>query len=774
MDSFPPLRSDPLRAALIALALLYALLAGLKTVADPDLGWQLATGRYIVQHHSIPSTDVLSSTARGNEWIYPPGSGVLLYAIWRLGGWAALSWLNALACIAAVALLLLSGGRIAALLAILAVPAMSYGSEPRSELFTTLLFAASFGLLWRHFRGARARLWLLPVLMALWVNLHTGFAAGFALLAGYVLLELLELPFAPRRAAAIARLRQAAPWCVLTALATLANPWGYHIYGSMQRQNQAIAFYGTFIGWWSPVRLTSASLEQFFNLRDAASGDWWLLLVAACAGIVCLVRRRLGPAVLLAGGAYLSLLHIRLQVLFAILVVIIVGSLPGGSPAVEEAEASATRPPATLARWTRALRQLLARRQAQFAILAAAALLVGLRSYDLVSDRHYIVHGQVSLFGAGPSWWFPERAAEFLRREKIPGNVFNAYDLGGYLAFRIGPEYLDYADGRYIPFGPGILLLTNHLMASPPDSSDWDAEVSRHDINLAIFSLSRFGQLESAPLAAFCSSRNWRPVYLDEVSVIFLRIRPRNEPWLNRFTLDCRTAPLTPPAASPDSRRGRASLFEFYANAGSIFYVLSRDAEAAAALDRAQSLFPEDPNLHLIRGEFLEATGHPADAEREFRSSLDLENTDAAWFALGRLYAAQHHYAEAAECLERSAELSIRDYDRYRILGQIYLLMNSPRQALDAFDHAQRRSPFEKSAAILGVEFHARLAEDRAQAWKQLGDLARATQYAEQSVQFTPENPARWLLLADLYAAQGKSEAAAAARQHVAQLTPPK
>ena len=189
MNALAPLRRDPLRTAFIALALVYALLAGLKTVADYDLGWQLATGRYILEHHSIPSTDVLSSTARGNEWIYPPGSGILLYAIHHhLGGWSALSWLNALACLATIALLVFSGGRLTALLALLAVPAISYRTEPRSELFTTVLFAAFFGILWRHHRGDRARLWLLPLLMALWVNLHTGFAAGLALIAGYAAL----------------------------------------------------------------------------------------------------------------------------------------------------------------------------------------------------------------------------------------------------------------------------------------------------------------------------------------------------------------------------------------------------------------------------------------------------------------------------------------------------------------------------------------------------------------------------------------------------------
>jgi tetratricopeptide (TPR) repeat protein len=623
--------------------------------------------------------------------------------------------------------------------------------------------------------------------MALWVNLHTGFAAGLALLAGYVLLESFELPFSARRAAALARLRHAAPWCALAAFATLANPWGYRIYDALLRQGQAGELHSSFIEEWSGVRLNSAALTQFFNPRTSASGDWWLLLAAAIAVAAALARKRLGPAVLLAAGACLSLQHIRFQALFAILVVIIAGSLPANG-AVEE-DASATARPSSLALWLRGLRESAARRDSQIAILTLAALLVGLRTYDLVSNRHYIVQGSLSLFGAGPSWWYPERAVEFLHREKLPGNVFNDFDLGGYLAYRIGPDYPDYVDSRYIPFGTDVLLHKNQLMASPPDSADWDAEVARRNINLAIFSLSRYGELENAPLLAFCSSQKWKPVYIDEVSVIFLRVRPENDPWLDRFRFgsDCSRVhlplwltrgdarqdyglKLTPPSVSPDSWSGRAALYEFYANAGSVLYVLSRDADAAFALDHAQELFPDDPNLHLIRGQFFEATGRPADAEQEFHVSLDLAPTDAAWYALGRLYGAEHRYPEAAECLERSAALSRRDYDRYRVLGQIYLVMNSPRQALAAFDRAERASPYEKGAAILAVEFHARLAEDRAHAWKMLGDLPRAIFFAEKSLELTPENAARWNLLGDLYTLASRPDDAARAHDHAARL----
>ena len=82
-----------LRPALIGIALVYAFLAGLHTVSETDLGWQMATGRYIVQHHQIPSIALFTYTVPGETWIYPPFSGVIFYLLYLIGGYAALSWL---------------------------------------------------------------------------------------------------------------------------------------------------------------------------------------------------------------------------------------------------------------------------------------------------------------------------------------------------------------------------------------------------------------------------------------------------------------------------------------------------------------------------------------------------------------------------------------------------------------------------------------------------------------------------------------------------------
>src|ERR1700739_2684376 len=171
-------RADWLRDCLIALALGYALLAGIPPVYALDLGWQLAPGRYLVQHHQIPRVELFSYTAHGKEWIYPPFSGALFYLLYLAGGYSALSWLGAVACAATVGFLVFSGERAVAALAIVAGPAIAFRTIPRPELFATVFFAALLAIVWRHHRGKSTPLCVLPVLFFLWANLHLGFISG--------------------------------------------------------------------------------------------------------------------------------------------------------------------------------------------------------------------------------------------------------------------------------------------------------------------------------------------------------------------------------------------------------------------------------------------------------------------------------------------------------------------------------------------------------------------------------------------------------------------
>ncbi len=117
----------------------------------------MATGRWVVQHHHVPSADVLSYTARGEHWLYPVGAGVVFYLAFLIGGYALLSWMSAAACAGTVALLLRRGSSASAAIAILAVPLIAERTPPRADMFTVVLFAAFLSVLWENYQTGRAR-----------------------------------------------------------------------------------------------------------------------------------------------------------------------------------------------------------------------------------------------------------------------------------------------------------------------------------------------------------------------------------------------------------------------------------------------------------------------------------------------------------------------------------------------------------------------------------------------------------------------------------------
>jgi hypothetical protein len=312
---------------LMALAIAYAFLAGFHTLQEFDLGWQLASGRWIVQHRQIPSQDVFSYTAPGQQWIYPVLSEIAFYLVYRLGGYSLLSWIGAGASAGTTALLMRRGGFITIVLALLAVPLIANRTQPRADMFTTILFAAFLRLLWEYYRTGRGALWLLPVLMVAWVNLHLGFVAGLVLCLGYLLQEVLDVVSAEKRSDAIDRLRRSWRWLALTALATFVNPWGPYIYAALIRQERAQAVHAAWVVEWAGIQPSWTSLQQALGWRDPQSSVWWILAAAILGFFLAVWRKQFGAAAWLAAAAYLALRHVRFQALLACVVVIVGGSI---------------------------------------------------------------------------------------------------------------------------------------------------------------------------------------------------------------------------------------------------------------------------------------------------------------------------------------------------------------------------------------------------------------------------------------------------------------
>ena len=164
-------------------------------------------------------------------------------------------------------------------IAILAVPPLARAyTAARRHVYRGAVRSVPLPPSGRTTRPGRAALWLLPLLMVLWVNVHFGFAAGLGLIVAYAGTEVLELVFGgERRRAAIERLRRALPWFAGTAVATLVNPWGWGIYRALLLQQRASSEQQTWIAEWRGVRLNWQTASAAFTqggLRSALFCCW--------------------------------------------------------------------------------------------------------------------------------------------------------------------------------------------------------------------------------------------------------------------------------------------------------------------------------------------------------------------------------------------------------------------------------------------------------------------------------------------------------------------
>ena len=489
-------------AGLVATVIGYALLGSPSPVSGDDPFFLLNDARWLVEHHEIPSVDHFSYTAQGQPWIYPVGGSLLFYGLWLIGGYAPLSRFAASATPATTALLLRNGSVISAVLTALAIPLIAVRTGVRADLFTTLLSAAYLALLWRYHKTGRARLWLLPVLMILWVNAHLGFFLGLGLIGGYILVEGLEFFWPDRRRAAAERLWRAGPWFVVTAAATVVNPFGLEIYGAVLRQLTAPQL--EMMWEWQPVPINWRTLRLIGSPVSSEGAFVLVMLIAVAIAVVGVCRKQFGAGILLLGAVIATVQHIRSLALLAIVTVIVGSSVLDGIKM-------------PIGQWGKPV------------VAAILAIVLTSLMIDMGARKFPLLGGWLSRE-------YPEGAISFIEREHIPAQIL-ATRFGSYFTWRLWPKYLDYWDARTIPFGREVLAQLGWLAALPPEAPEWQQAAEQYDINAVLGVRGPLG----FRLPEFCASRQWIPVYLDEVSAVFVRRRPENEEF-NRLRIDCDTA----------------------------------------------------------------------------------------------------------------------------------------------------------------------------------------------------------------------------------------
>jgi hypothetical protein len=210
----------------VGLPVLAAFIAGLSSV---DLAYHVRAGGEFLDTGRIPTSDTWTFTAAGTSWLNQQwGAQAILAIVYRVAGWTGLALLRAVLVGLTFGLLFEACRRRgldlrrAAWLTLAAFVVSAVALALRPQLFGMALAAITL-LLVADRRAHPGRVWLVPLIVAIWANIHGSFFLGPLVLGLAWLEDLHDRVEQPHRLLQIA---------VVSALAALINPffiavWGY-------------------------------------------------------------------------------------------------------------------------------------------------------------------------------------------------------------------------------------------------------------------------------------------------------------------------------------------------------------------------------------------------------------------------------------------------------------------------------------------------------------------------------------------------------------------
>jgi hypothetical protein len=390
-------------------ALFAVLLAGLsRTWADPDLWGHVRFGRDIVAA-GIPHTDRYSFTSDipwlNHEWL----AEVVMSAAWQAMGAFGLALLKmgliALAFISIARTLTLDRlpGPIRDLLLFAALAGMwSRVFVIRPQVFSIALFALVLWIIRSAEQGRAGRLWLLPPVFALWVNVHGGWIVGLGVLAIW---SIAEASTSRRWSAPVL-----AGVAVLAALATLVNPYGFGMWRFLA---------GT-------VSLNRPNVNDWRPLLESGSAVIVPWLITAAVAVAAFARGRraitVSHALIVLALGLGSIRVNRLDVFFSSSVVMLIGKHLASRPGDDRVQ----RTPL----WSRRV----------VAAAGVAAAIAGAAAWHFRSTV-------TCLRLDGP--WMPEReAGAFIIQNQLSGRLLTWFDWGQYAIWHFAPRIQVSLDGR--------------------------------------------------------------------------------------------------------------------------------------------------------------------------------------------------------------------------------------------------------------------------------------------------------------------------------------
>lgn len=479
------------------IALIFAMI--LFIPIDPDFYWHLKYGQLTLTNGPISHDPFSYTFSEFRFYDYQWGSNVLMYLLYRIGGFYALALVYAIFVIGALVIavntpLSKKAPRSAKLIMILAgVLVIKSVIGIRPQVVSIPAITLLYYCITQFLRGRKKYLYAIPPLMLIWANLHPGFLSGLIMLVVVLwaewikvlvrpMLKLFEIKVANNiTVTPIKALLLFTAVIFISIIATCITPFGYHILTqsiefSMDSYAQEIIQ-----EWLAP------NTHRFSGLL--AIGYTFLVAFSFYR------RKNVGFSevmILLAFG-FMTLQTIRHIPLFVVI------SIP-----------SLLR----LKEWKVVDKIISEKNPILFLVHSTAfatSLLVGAL---LFADFLFTNSTQERVDQRSNR---PYQAVNFIKKNNYSGNLFNNYGIGGYLIWAF-PEEKVFIDGRMTSWtldGERVLKIYDEISGFKVPR--WQDELDNYEVNLLLL-------LKNEPMAnALREVPEWRIVYEDNQSVVYVR-----------------------------------------------------------------------------------------------------------------------------------------------------------------------------------------------------------------------------------------------------------
>ncbi len=339
----------------------------------------------------------------------------------------------------------------------------------------------------------------LPLVISLWANLHSGVVLGLSVLGAHWFVA--EVSRFSHPLYSVPQLRRLRLVIGAAAIASLLNPYGYHIYALVFTHLTSPLPRMT-IAEWLPPELGA------LYFKVVLGGTLWLLIA-----VLGLSQRRVEAdrLIWLLGAAALALTsrrHLPLLVFFgAITIALHVAAL------------------VTELRGLHIMRKCAARiRSFKLAQLAQGFLSEGKHNASFFSvalvvlSISFSVH-QFRAFVRTPfvvSKEYPGKALAFIESKRLTHRVCASYNWGGYIIWRSWPRVKVFVDGRSWTVYPAAFMEDALMVDSAWQG--WQKVLDKYKVNVVL--IPQYAHL----VVHLAQEKGWKRIYRDQTAVVFQRV----------------------------------------------------------------------------------------------------------------------------------------------------------------------------------------------------------------------------------------------------------